>query len=89
LTTRRISQIPASSLSRVVSNFCLVEDSDPGVVACWARFVLVEYRVERQRVWAGRVLYRLREVEGVYRLIEKRVVLVDRMAALDTFTFIL
>jgi len=89
LTNRRVSQLPVSSLSRVVSNYRLAEDSDPAVVACWVNFQLAEYRAERESYWAGRVLYRLRETSGGPRMIEKRVVLFNRGGLISTFTFIL
>ena len=88
-TNRRISQVPTSELSRVVSNYRLADDPDPSVTACWANFALIEDRASRLRTWAGKSLYRLRDLEGQLQMIEKRVVLVDRSAALDTFTFIL
>ena len=89
LTNRRVSQLPVSSLSRVVSNYRLAEDPDPAVVACWANFQLAEYRAERETYWAGRILYRLRETPAGPRIIEKRVALFNRGGLIGTFTFIL
>ncbi|CAM2175517.1 Ring-hydroxylating dioxygenase subunit beta [Burkholderia orbicola] len=88
-TNRRVSQLPVSSLSRVVSNYRLAEDSDPAVVACWVNFQLAEYRTEQETYWAGRILYRLRETPAGPRMIEKRVVLFNRSGLISTFTFIL
>jgi len=88
-TNRRVSQLPVSSLSRLVSNHRLAEDPDPAVVACWVNFQLAEYRAERETHWAGRILYRLRETPAGPRIIEKRVVLFNRGGLISTFTFLL
>jgi benzoate/toluate 1,2-dioxygenase subunit beta len=88
-THRRLGQVPASELNRVVSTMRLASAADPDEVACWANFVLALFRVGRLTMWSGRTLYRLRREPDRLSMLEKRVVLVNRAAPLDTFTFIL
>jgi benzoate/toluate 1,2-dioxygenase beta subunit len=88
-THRRISQVPASELSRVVGTMRQAPETEPDVVACWANFVLTEFRAGRVTVWSGRTLYRLRHDSDRFSMVEKRVVLVTRKAPIDTFTFIM
>lgn len=97
---RRPTQTPASRVRRVVSNIQLVDsDSDFGLpeqlgpsnwdVGAHANFVGVEAHEDRRNLIAGRTTYGLRRVDGSFRLVLKRVELVDSELPLRTMSFIL
>ncbi|MBC7779402.1 MAG: aromatic-ring-hydroxylating dioxygenase subunit beta [Proteobacteria bacterium] len=46
-------------------------------------FVMVEYRLDQQRMFAGRQRHWLRDVEGALRIVRKRVDLVNSEAAFE------
>lgn len=91
LTGQHYPQTPESKLCRVVSAL-QVEISDPAepVIEASAHgtFVLVEYR-DVENLWSGDVYYRLRRTSDGWRLLEKRVELVNRDGILPTFAFII
>lgn len=59
-----------------VSNVRLVADDGLHVTVA-STLLMVEYRQERQRVWAALVEHRLRRTDGVLRIAAKRIDLVD------------
>ena len=73
---RIYSQEPRSRTSRIVSNVTVEET---GAAACTVRskFLIVEYRRESQRIFAGTALHRLVQADGGIRIAWKRVDLVD------------
>ena len=87
-TNKRHSQIPRSSLVRMLSNFR--EISPPGApeIECWVNWNLSEFRNENMRYWAGTTLYRLQPAGNSYLIVEKRVVLINREGAINTFGFL-
>jgi len=89
MTEQHYSQIPTSTLARVVTGMAVVADDDPDILAVHGTFVLVEYRDEQQVVWAGRVLYRLIEEFGELRMRAKTVELVNRSGWLPTLSFLI
>lgn len=87
-TGKRHAQTPPSRLRRVVSNVeILATDGDETTVG--ANFVLVESRERKKVVWAGRVTYRLRTVDGEIRMAYKKVALVDNARTLPTLSFLI
>lgn len=96
----RPTQSPKSRIRRVVSNIELVgSDDDLGLpeplgpshwdVGAFANFVGVEVKEGRRNFIAGRTLYGLRSSEGGYRLVLKRVELVDSDMPLRTLSFLI
>ena len=80
---RIYSQEPRSRTSRIVTNLGLEPgDGAPGVMVR-SKFILVEYRREEQRFFAGTYLHRLVGEEGAIRIAMKRVDLVNCDAPLD------
>jgi benzoate/toluate 1,2-dioxygenase beta subunit len=73
---RIYSQEPRSRTSRIVSNVT-VEQSDSSSCTVRSKFLIVEYRRESQRVFAGTAFHRLVEADGGIRIAWKRVDLVD------------
>lgn len=87
-TGKRHAQTPPSRLRRVVSNVEILEaNGDETTVG--ANFVLVESRERKKVVWAGRVTYRLRTVDGEIRMAYKKVALVDNARTLPTLSFLI
>ena len=79
---RIYSQEPRSRTSRIVGN---VSIEDGGSDACTVRskFVMIEYRRESQRLFAGTAFHRLVWADGGIRIASKRVDLVNCDAPLD------
>lgn len=92
-TGRRLSQVPASRLRRVVSNVEVLGvgagAGENGDITVEANFVLVESRERGKEVWAGRYTYRLRTVEGHLRMSYKKVALVDNARVIPTLSFLI
>lgn len=80
---RIYSQEPRSRTSRTVTNVTIEPPaSEPGVVVR-SKFVLVEYRREDQRLFAGTYIHRLVGEGSAMRIAMKKVELVNCDAPLD------
>jgi benzoate/toluate 1,2-dioxygenase subunit beta len=87
-TGRRYAQTPPSNLRRIISNIeVLGREGQDTVVG--ANFILAESRERGVELWAGRVSYRLRQVDGEIRLAGKQVLLVNRDQPLSTLAFLI
>jgi benzoate/toluate 1,2-dioxygenase subunit beta len=87
-TGKRYSQSPPSNLRRLISNVeVLGREGDDVLVG--ANFLLAESRARGTELWAGRVTYRLRPVDGQIRLAAKKVLLVNRDQPLPTLAFLI
>jgi benzoate/toluate 1,2-dioxygenase beta subunit len=82
---RIYSQEPRSRTSRIVTN-ASIEESGNRACTVRSKFVMVEYRRESQRLFAGTALHRLLQTEGGIRIAWKRVDLINCDAALDGIT---
>jgi 3-phenylpropionate/cinnamic acid dioxygenase small subunit len=82
---RMYSQEPRSRCSRVVANVTL-EDVEGRSATVRSKFVMIEYRREQQRLFAGTAFHRLVQVDGAVRIAWKRVELVNCDAPLDGLT---
>lgn len=71
------SQKPPSLATRVVSNILMEKAEQAGEAAVRATFVMLEYRNFEQRVFGGELEYRLRRLEGQWRIARKTVRLVN------------
>jgi len=96
----RPTQTPKSRIRRVVSNIELVRpDDELGLpeplgpshwdVGAFASFVGVEAKEGHRNLIAGRTLYGLRSTEDGFRLVLKRVELVDSDMPLRTLSFLI
>ncbi|MGQ0837552.1 aromatic-ring-hydroxylating dioxygenase subunit beta [Actinokineospora sp.] len=88
-TGRRLSQVPASRLRRVVSNVEVLGIEENGDTTVEANFVLVESRERGKELWAGRYTYRLRTVDDELRMSYKKVALVDNDRVIPTLSFLI
>jgi benzoate/toluate 1,2-dioxygenase beta subunit len=82
---RMYSQEPRSRTSRIVGNVT-IEEAEGRSVTLRSKFVMVEYRRESQRLFAGTALHRLVQLDGAIRIAWKRVDLVNCDAPLDGIT---
>ena len=82
---RMYSQEPRSRTSRIVANVT-VEDSEGRAATVRSKFVMIEYRRESQRLFAGTATHRLVQVDGTTRIAWKRVDLVNCDAPMDGIT---
>ncbi len=87
-TGKRYAQSPPSSLRRVISNVEML-GREGGDILVGANFMLAESRDRGVELWAGRTSYRLRIVDGQFRLAAKQVLLVNRDQPLPTLAFLI
>ena len=87
-TGKRFSQQPQSRLCRVVSNveICGHEGDD---LVVQANALVYESHTRGDVVWASKNEYRLRQVDGQWRMARKKVTLVNNHSALYTMSFLI
>jgi 3-phenylpropionate/cinnamic acid dioxygenase small subunit len=87
---KRHSQNPRSRLRRLLANIEVLEpgDDNGGDVLVGANFLVYESRDRGTTVWGGRTEYRLRRVDGQWRMARKKVMLVDNDRPLSTLAFL-
>jgi 3-phenylpropionate/cinnamic acid dioxygenase small subunit len=82
---RMYSQEPRSRCSRIVAN-PTIEEAEAAAVTVRSKFLMIEYRREQQRLFAGTAWHRLVQVDGAIRIAWKRVELVNCDAPMDGLT---
>jgi 3-phenylpropionate/cinnamic acid dioxygenase small subunit len=82
---RMYSQEPRSRTSRVLANVT-IEDAEGRAATVRSKFLMIEYRREQQRLFAGTAWHRLVQIDGTVRIAWKRVDLVNCDAPLDGIT---
>lgn len=85
---RAHARLPLARTVHQVSNIA-VEERPAGELLVHSNVLIVEYRSNRQRVYAGLVQHRLRAENGSYRIAHKRVDLVDSEGELDGIAILL
>jgi 3-phenylpropionate/cinnamic acid dioxygenase small subunit len=88
ISGEKFSQLPPSGLARVISNIGVEGKDDNGDISVTAKFILLESRRE-MIMWGGDLYYRLRPEGGSFRLVEKKVVLVNCAEPMRKMSFIL
>jgi benzoate/toluate 1,2-dioxygenase beta subunit len=76
MEARALVMTPMPRTTHLVTNIELIE-TGVGEINTEANFLVVEYREGRQRMFAGRVIHRLRRMAGALRIVLKRVELLD------------
>lgn len=86
-TGRRHTQTPRSELARIVSNveITTVEENEVTVLA---NVLIYEENLRGETLWAARNEYRLRLVDGEFRLVRKKVGLVNSHKPVYTLSFL-
>lgn len=85
---KRHAQNPRSRLRRIVGNVEVLDGHAGGDLIVGANFFVYESRERGTTIWAGRTEYRLRRVDGSWRMARKKVMLVDNDRALSTLAFL-
>jgi len=75
-------QTPPSRTAHLVGNV-IVEQTDEGEFLVRSTFIMVEYRDDRQRTFAGRQSHRLRREGASFRIVQKRVDLINCDSAFE------
>jgi benzoate/toluate 1,2-dioxygenase beta subunit len=86
-TGRRHSQAPQSRMRRLISNIEITSESP--LVTVSANFLLAEKRHGEVTTWAGRIDYTLRPEQDSFKLVTKKVMLVNNDEALPNMAFLI
>ncbi len=86
-TGRRHTQTPRSELARLISNVEIAEVTVNEVVVL-ANVLIYEDNLRGETVWAARNEYRIRLVEGAFRLVRKKIGLVNNAKPIFTLSFL-
>jgi 3-phenylpropionate/cinnamic acid dioxygenase small subunit len=82
------AQKPKSLLRRVVSNFEMeTGGSDEMIVR--SNFILIELRRHLQNIWAGTTLHKLRRDNGHFKIVMKKVVLLNNDEEIPPLGFLI
>jgi len=85
---KRHSQNPRSRLRRILGNVEILDGDPGGDLVVGANFIVYESRERGTTIWGGRSEYRLRRIEGRWRMARKKVMLVDNDRPLSTLAFL-
>lgn len=86
-TGRRHTQTPRSELGRIISNIEIV-GMTADEVDVLANALIYEDSLRGETVWAARNEYKLRVVDGAFRLVRKKVGLVNNAKPIFTLSFL-
>ena len=87
MTGKRHTQEPQSGLRRLISNVELLGEQN-GDTSVAANMIIFETNQRGDTVWGARNMYRLRHIDGVWRMAFKKVTLVNNEKALYTLSFL-
>ena len=82
------AQEPRSRMRRIISNI-EIEAATNGEVIANSNFLLAELRRGKQDLFAGRTTHRMRPDNGAFKLISKKVLLVNNDEPIDNLTFLI
>jgi len=83
------AQRPKSRLTRLISNIVTADDySAANGGTAWSHFIVAEQRREQCTLWTGRQKHVLARVDGMLRIREKHVYLVNNDATMGNLTFV-
>lgn len=83
------AQEPKSRLLRLISNVEIGEEAANGDITVYANFHLTELRRSRQRLLAGRTIHQLRPANGSFKIVLKKVMLLNNDEVIDNLTFLI
>lgn len=86
-TGRRHTQTPRSELARLISNVEIGEIAE-AEVSVLANVLIYEDNLRGETLWAARNEYRLRLVDGAFRLVRKKIGLVNNSKPIFTLSFL-
>jgi benzoate/toluate 1,2-dioxygenase subunit beta len=82
------AQEPKSRMRRIVANI-VIEETENGEILVQSNFLLAELRRGKQDLFAGRTMHRLRPHDGSFKLVSKKVLLVNNDEYIDNLTFLI
>jgi 3-phenylpropionate/cinnamic acid dioxygenase small subunit len=82
------AQEPKSRMRRLISNLEIEESADAEIVA-HSNFMLAELRRGKQDLFAGRATHRLRPHNGSFKIVSKKVLLINNDEPIDNLTFLI
>lgn len=88
LTGKRHTQEPQSRLRRLISNVELLGEDERGL-GVGANTIVFETNQRGDTLWGARNEYRLRRVDGKWRMAYKKVMLVNNERAIYTMSFLM
>jgi 3-phenylpropionate/cinnamic acid dioxygenase small subunit len=83
-----LAQEPKSRMRRLVSNI-VIEETANGELETASNFLLAELRRGKQDIFAGRTLHRLRPHGDSFKMVIKKVLLVNNDEYIDNLTFLI
>jgi 3-phenylpropionate/cinnamic acid dioxygenase small subunit len=82
------AQEPKSRMRRIVSNI-VIEETENSEIIVQSNFLLAELRRGKQDLFAGRTIHRLRPYQESFKLVYKKVLLVNNDESIDNLTFLI
>jgi benzoate/toluate 1,2-dioxygenase subunit beta len=82
------AQDPKSRMRRVISNIEIEQAAD-AILTTWSNFMLGEFRRGRQDIFIGRASHRLRPHGDSFKIIFKKVLLINSDGYIDNLTFLI
>lgn len=82
------AQEPKSRMRRLISNI-VIEEAQNGEVVTYSNFLLAELRRGKQDLFAGRTIHRLSSHNDSFKMMTKKVLLVNNDEPIDNLTFLI
>ena len=82
-----LAQDPKPLMRRVISNI-VIGPASGTEVKVESNFVLIEARGRGQNIWCGRSIHRLRQQDGILKMVEKKVLLVNTGQEMPVLQFL-
>ena len=82
------AQEPKSRMRRLVSNI-VIEEEKNGEITAHSNFLLAELRRGKQDIFAGRTMHRLRPQGDSFKIVTKKVLLINNDEYIDNLTFLI
>jgi benzoate/toluate 1,2-dioxygenase subunit beta len=82
------AQDPKSRMRRVISNIEIEEPAPDGIATTWSNFTLGEFRRGRQDIFIGRTMHRLLPDSHSFKIVMKKVLLINSDSYIDNLTFL-
>jgi ethylbenzene dioxygenase subunit beta len=76
-------QTPPSRTVHLIGNIAPEKSAEPGEYLVASTVIMVEYRNDKQRIFAGRQQHRLRREDAGFRIVQKRVDLINCDSAFE------
>jgi len=81
------AQEPKSRMRRVISNI-EIDQAEDGIVTTWSNFALGEFRRGDQDLFIGRTMHKLRPDGDSFKIVFKKVLLINSDSYIDNLTFL-